>query len=409
MPDSPRDARNQGPRRDTARVKGRESARDTSKVEDEVQTPMRVIVFAPKLRLDGTTLYTKVLLRALQERQHSVMLVAESGPMAETITGTFDEWHDAPPRLGLFAWRRLKEQMTDFDPQVLHAVAPDPSLPAVKSAAVLSRPLAVSVHGVKPHEMPKVGDTDYSAYIASDQSVRERLLNDCRLDRNHTTLISDAAYPEIAPDEREILSDRKRPVIGWVSPLVEGCAYNAFIEAAMKTQGAGVDAMFSMLGSGPIGPEVRDAVEDRGMLQRIVVVQSLYDYSRIWAPFDIAVVDTRQTGSAMMVLHAMASGRPVIATEGGVVFDLIHDGVDGLIVPREDPNALAERILMLVQNPPERLRMARAAFEKVEEHYRPRIMAHALGSVYAALLHDEPLPKTFETRVVKRSSRSNAG
>lgn len=408
MPDNPAKPPKETSRRDTGRIKEREPGRGTGKVAPERR--FRIVVFAPRLNLDGTTLYTKVLLRALREQKHHVMLVAERGPMAETMAGTYDRWFEIPEggRPGFFGWRRLREQMTEFQPQVMHAVVPDPDLPAVKAADALSLPLAVSVHGVKPQELPAVNDTSYDAYIASDHGVRERLLNDCLLDRSRTTLISDAAFPETPPDEKEILKDRKRPVVGWVSPLVEGCAYQTFIEAAMKVQARGVerahdraDVMFSILGSGPIGPRVRDAVEERGMLQRIVVVQSLYDYGRIWAPFDIAVLDTRQTGSAMMVLHAMANGRPVIATEGGAVFDLIQDGVDGLIVPREDADALAERILMLVQNPPERLRMARAAFEKVEQHYRPSGMANALADVYAALSSDDALPKAFQPDVPK--------
>ena len=143
------------------------------------------------------------------------------------------------------------------------------------------------------------------------------------------------------------------------------------------------------------------------MLPRIVVVQDLYDYGRIWDPFDIAVIDSRQPASALMVLNAMANGRPVIVTEGGAVFDLIEDGVDGMIVPRDDADALAERVLMLVQNPSERLRMAKAAFLKVEEEYRPVDMAQALEAVYAAVLADEPLPKLFEAKG-KRPARSHA-
>jgi glycosyltransferase involved in cell wall biosynthesis len=103
-----------------------------------------------------------------------------------------------------------------------------------------------------------------------------------------------------------------------------------------------------------------------------------------------------------MVLNAMANGRPVIATEGGAVFELIEDGVDGMIVPRNDADALAERIQMLVQNPGERLRMAKAAYTRVEEEFRPADMATEIAEVYAALLHDEQLPKPF------KSARSGA-
>jgi glycosyltransferase involved in cell wall biosynthesis len=166
-------------------------------------------------------------------------------------------------------------------------------------------------------------------------------------------------------------------------------------------QARGVDSMFTILGSGPLANDVRNEVESRGMLPRIVVIEGLFDYGRLWDPFDIAIIDARQQAAALMVLNAMANGRPVIATEGGSVFGLIEDGVDGMIVPRDDPDALAERIQMLVQNPNERLRMAKAAFAKVEEEYGPAEMAADIADVYAALLADEPLPKPH------KSTRSN--
>lgn len=384
-------------RRDTSRVHARESQRDTGRIVRD--GPYRIVVFAPKLELNGLTLYARSLIRALREFGDAVMLVSPPGPLGETLSGSYHQYFELPEdsRLGFFNWRRLKEALNEFDPDILHSTAPDSDLPDVRAADHLRCPLAVSVHGVKPDELPPAGDTQYEAYIASDQSVRERLLNDARLERDRTTLVTDCAFPEHKPDEAAIMAARRRQVVGWVGPLTSGCGYRCFIEAAIKVQARGLDAMFSILGSGPVAPDVRDEVESRGMLTRIVVVESLFDYGRVWDPFDIAVIDSRQKASALMVLNAMANGRPVIATEGGAVFDLIEDGVDGLIVPRDDADALAERILMLVQNPGERLRMAKAAFEKIEDEYRPSDMAAALHSVYAATLAGEPLPKLFDT------------
>ena len=403
MPDSPpgnKTVRPSGVRRDTARLQGRERDRDTGRIRAEDHARYRVAVFAPRLELDGTTMYTRTLLNALRGSGDAVMLVAPNGPMAKTLVGAYDQMFEMPDqgKIGFFGWRRMKEALADFEPEILHSVCPDDSLPAVRVADHLQLPLCVSVHGVKQDELPPAEDKLYDAYIASDQSVRERLLNDCRLERDRTTLIRDCAFPERAPDEQAILSDRRRQVLGWVGPLTEGCGYHCFIEAAIKVQARGVDSMFSILGSGNAADKVRDEVESRGMLPRIVVVQGLYDYGRIWDPYDIAVIDTRQSAAALMVLNAMANGRPVIATEGGAVFDLIQDGVDGMIVPRDDPDTLAERILLLVQNPAERLRMAKAAFEKIEDDYRPGDMADALNATYTALLTDEPLPKLFEPR-----------
>lgn len=392
QPDSNRNK----PRRDTARL-GADKRRKTDRVLVE-HSALHVVVCAPSLELDGITLYTRALLRCLRESGDQVLLLSPGGPLLQTFSGAYDSHFEVPAtgRLGWFDWRKLKDLLGAFEPDVIHAVTPEQASPAVRIADHTGCPLAVSVHGVKSEEVPRTGDSRFDAYIASDQGVRETLLNACALDRDRTTLVPDCAYPERKPLAHEVLDARRRPVVGWVGPMTQGCGYSCFIEAAMKLQGRGVDTMFTMLGGGPMEHEVREMVTERGMLQRIVVVDSLYDYGNIWQPIDVVVVDTRQPAAALVVLHAMANGKPVVATEGGAVFEVIEDGVDGIIVPRDKPDALAERVMMLVQNADERLRMGLAGYANVEENYRPAEMAGALNTIYALLLQGEPLPKSFE-------------
>ncbi len=386
------------PRRDTTRVKPSDRTRDTERI---APSGFHVVVVAPELLLDGVTLYARTLLRALRASGDKVMLVSPGGPLNETLHECYDHRADIPAgRLGFFARGKLLDAVDEFEPDIIHAAVPDPALPAIRIADEFGAPLAVSVHGVKPGETPAVGDTRFDAYIASDHGVRQALLNQCRLERHRTTLVQDCVYPERKPVEQT--ESRRRPVAAWVGPLTAGCGYHCFIEAAMKIQARGLDTMFTILGSGPEAPAVRDAVHERGMLQRIVVVDRLFDYGNTWEPFDVVVIDSRQRSAGMLVLHAMANGRPVVATEGNAIFDLINDGVDGLIVPRDNPETMAERIQLLVQNPAERFRMGMAGFTKVEEIYKPSAMANALNTVYAMMIKEEPLPKAFETAKVSK-------
>lgn len=395
-----------GTRRDTSRIK-KPAQRDTGKVVPMRQ--LRVSLFAPRPELDGITLYARTLARCLLEAGHEVLLVAPPGQLTETLEVEVPNWHRLPEgkHLGFFGWRRLRDALQDFKPELVHAVEPSPALHAVRAADMLACPLAVSVHGIKVDETPAPGDTDYDAYIASDQAVRATLLNDCRLERTRTTLVNDCAFPEAPPSEREVLDQRKRPVVGWVGPLGHGSEYRCFVEAATRVAAQGHDTMFSIIGDGPEASGAREFIEERGLLQRIVMISNLYEYSRVWRPFDLVVIDSRQPAAAVMVLHAMANGRPVITSEGGAVFDLIKDGIDGMIVPRNDAGALAERILMLVQNPAERLRMAMAGYRKVEELYSPAHMAESMYAVYAAMLAGEPLPKGFENRPRKAARQTS--
>lgn len=387
------------PHRDTARVGPRPRIRET---ERAARTDMRIVVFAPRLELDGTTLFTRTLIQALRHSGDRVMLVSPGGPLLETLTGAFHLHFQLPQegRLGFFEWRKLKAALTEFHPDVMHAVVPGSSLPA-RAADFLGCPLAVSVHGVRDGETPRPGDNAYDAYVASDQAVRQAL-HSIGLERDRITVVPDAVSPGQPPPEKESPASPLRAAVGWIGVIEARTGYQAFIQAAEKLEERAVDVVATILGAGQDVSAAHEAVNELGLQQRLIVVEHLFDYSNIWQPFDIVVVDSRQPASALLVLHAMAGGRPVIATEGGAVFDLIEDGVDGVIVPRDQPDAMAERIEMLVRSPRERLRMGQAAFARVEQHRRAQDMAAALNTIYTAMLMDEPLPKSFETGRLRR-------
>lgn len=393
-------------RRDTARIRSpRDTARlrDTEKLRVSART-WRVCMFAPSLELNGITISTLNLMHALAAGGSTVALVSPDGALREAASNCCSQWCEIPRgHAGMFSRRELRAKLEEFDPEILHAAAHDPGSPVFRVARDLGRKIVVGIHGVKPGELPPNGDRRYAGFIAADQAVREHLRNDCHIEPERTTLLPEAAFPARAPVERAILNPRKQPVIGYVSPLLAGGGARAFIDAAMRVMARGVDCMFVILGDGPEAGHVREMVQERGIAQRIVLVQHMYDYGRIWEPFDVVVIDSRQPASAAMVLQAMANGLPVVATEGGSIFDIIHDGENGLTVPRDDAETMADRLVQLVHDANARLRLARAGYAMIETRFRAEAVALALCSVYAAAAQGEPLPRAFdEFRVTGR-------
>lgn len=395
-PDAQKPGESSTTRRDTARLR-----RDTDKVSRRAQ---RVAMFAPALELNGITLHVLTMIRALAEQGHAVLLAAPGGALQQALRALPCQ-HVALPRQGrpgFFGRRELRRTLADFAPDVLHSAVPDRRLPAIELADQLGVPLAVSVHGVRPAEAPAAGDRDYDGYLASDQSVRAHLLNACGLERERTALLPDAAFAERPPRDAS-RSRPRQPVVGWLGPLQADVPFAAFVEAAAQVLQKNSECMFAVLGDGPEAPALREQVEARGLSRNVVMVQHLYDYGRIWEPFDVMVVDSRQPAAAAMALHAMGNGLPVIGTEGGSLFDIISDGVDGLLVARDDAGAMAQRMLMLMEHPPERLRMAQEAFRFVETQAKPQDMAALLAQVYEAMRAGDPLPRAAENSRAARA------
>jgi glycosyltransferase involved in cell wall biosynthesis len=76
----------------------------------------------------------------------------------------------------------------------------------------------------------------------------------------------------------------------------------------------------------------------------------LPEASRYLTAFDVLVVSSRTEGSPMVLLEAMAAHVPVVATRVGGIPDILGDR-DGLLVPSEDPPALAAAIAAVLTHP----------------------------------------------------------
>ncbi|MBV9817684.1 MAG: glycosyltransferase [Solirubrobacterales bacterium] len=99
----------------------------------------------------------------------------------------------------------------------------------------------------------------------------------------------------------------------------------------------------------------------------------------------------------MVLTEAFAAGTPVVASDIAGYRDVVRDGVDGVLVPAGDPQALAETLRDLWEEPERRERMARAAREHVERFAWPRIAGEVMTAYEDAIAVGEP--RTLGTRV----------
>ncbi|KXO94295.1 group 1 glycosyl transferase [Tsukamurella pulmonis] len=92
------------------------------------------------------------------------------------------------------------------------------------------------------------------------------------------------------------------------------------------------------------------------------------------------------TGSGLtVVLEAMASGRPVVVTDNPGVSDYVEHGVTGLLVPPEDPDAMAAAISELLADDAARIAMGRAAAARARERFTTEVMAAHLADMLTAM------------------------
>ena len=123
------------------------------------------------------------------------------------------------------------------------------------------------------------------------------------------------------------------------------------------------DTELHLVGNFVAGREVYASYRDLYRHTPNVAQQQLPDLMRA---ADVFVFPTLVEGMPMVVLEAMACGLPVIATPNGPG-DVVRDGIDGFIIPPNDPDALVDRLERLHADPQLRLQMGRNAREQAEK------------------------------------------
>ena len=88
----------------------------------------------------------------------------------------------------------------------------------------------------------------------------------------------------------------------------------------------------------------------------------------------------------MACIDACAAGLPVVATAVGGTPEIVINEQTGLLVPPQDPNALAQAIVRLAKDRELAERLARAAKARARAEFSAEVMAHRYAELYAAVL-----------------------
>ena len=105
-----------------------------------------------------------------------------------------------------------------------------------------------------------------------------------------------------------------------------------------------------------------------------------------YAAGDVAVTTPWYEPFGLTPLEGMACGRPVIGSAVGGITFTVDDGVTGFLVPPRDPEALADRLRLLLTKPELRARMGRAARLRVEREFTWPVVAQRTAALYETLL-----------------------
>jgi glycosyltransferase involved in cell wall biosynthesis len=179
------------------------------------------------------------------------------------------------------------------------------------------------------------------------------------------------------------------PVVGMVANLDRRKNPVALLEAAARLTSSMPGLRVLLVGEFPDG-EYREVVLGRartlGIATRVTLTGFLVNPFPALRACDVIVLPTQRDPFPIALLEAMALGKPVVSTAVGGIPEMLVDGVSGFVVPPDDVDALASRMLMLLRDRELRRRMGQAARERLVETFSLDGFVHRMFGAFDAAM-----------------------
>ncbi|RQV98165.1 glycosyltransferase [bacterium] len=162
---------------------------------------------------------------------------------------------------------------------------------------------------------------------------------------------------------------RNHIVIGTVARLESYKGVVFMQKAAIELARQYANLVFHFVGDGSLRSKLEGEVRQAGMSDHIFYLGSRDDVHEIMRTFDIFVLPSLTEGLPNVILEAMASAKPVVATKVGGIPEAVIPEETGILIPPGNVNALTAAISRLINNPSLSRRMGEAGRKRAERYF----------------------------------------
>ncbi len=344
--------------------------------------PVRVLRVIARMNVGGPAIHASLLTTGLDPSRYESRLVTGKPASGE---GDYLELHGqrladviSIPDLGreihpwrdVFAYRRLVDIMREFRPDIVHTHTAKAGLLGRLAARRAGVP--VVIHTFHGHVL-----RGYFSRYKEEAFVRAE-----RQAARWTTrlvTVSDVVRDEILalgvgrPEQFEVIRlgfdlapfqaaerhagslreelgvDPATPIVGIVARLVPIKAHEIFLDMAALVTRTNPETVFLIVGDGERHAWIDTAARARGIRGQIRFLGWRADLSRVYADLNVTVLTSRNEGSPVALIEAMACARPVVSTRAGGVAELV--GEAGLLRDIDDAAGLATDVTRLLGDP----------------------------------------------------------
>jgi glycosyltransferase involved in cell wall biosynthesis len=294
------------------------------------------------------------------------------------------------PRSG-HDWRSLVEHLRalrQLAPDIVHANLSSPwsCQYCIAAAALVRRPRIVAVYQLP---VPPISKRQWRMKRLTTRAIDRHVGVGERTSREVETIVglpsgSVQTIHNGVPDDPYSAVPRLRPgpLIGAVGRVEPQKGFDILIRALGEVEGA----TLVLVGDGSERGPLNELAHRVGVADRVVWTGWSEDPRSYLASFDVFALPSRFEGFPLVALEALLARAAVVATDVGSVAEAVRDGETGLLVPAEDPVALARAIRRLLGDDDLRQRLGQQGRRLVLERFTAANMTRAYESLYQELL-----------------------
>lgn len=175
------------------------------------------------------------------------------------------------------------------------------------------------------------------------------------------------------------------PLVGMVGRLVPIKDAPTFLRAGSLVREKKPDARFALVGDGEERLSLEALSRELGMDGAVTFFGWRRDLRAVYGDLDVVVNASRNEGTPVALIEALAAGKPVVATRVGGTPDLLGAGERGLLVPPGEPAALAAAILQTLEESEAARQRAQAGREHVLARHSSDRLVRDVDALYREL------------------------
>jgi len=364
---------------------------------------MRILYFVDSLNIAGAEMLLMGMIESYKQDHQIGVAYFTDGPLREEIASQgiplyrMSQKGLKDPRAFIRAWQAIR----DFKPDIVHTHLSKSDVVGQVSARLLNVPVRI----VTWHNTDKWREKNYLSavmkwlvsgsqqMIAVSEIVAEYHEKNGNYARERITVIDNGIdlnrfNPDtVTPlDKRELWNiPDETQTIGIIARLEPQKAHYVLIDATRIIVDNNPDVHVIIAGKGTLHDQLKSQVNDLGLNDHITFAGIVRDIPAFLAMVDIITFSSDFEGLPIALLEAMAMASPVVSTRVGGIPNVIEDGINGILVPPREPEALANQLLTVLRDKNLQKALGQNARDTIQKSFSSQNMHQKILDLYQKL------------------------